>query len=307
MIQLPDVIVAKAREVGAEEWVRTIDDLVASVCADWGLTIEHPLDGGTEAFVAAVRRADGSPAVLKLMIPRAAEQGLGARAAELEATVLELAGGDGCAELYERDDGRGALLIERLGPSLFDLDLPLQQRLEIMTDCAVAMWRPASGIDVPTGAEKATWLIDAVTRWWDELDRPCGERTIEHAVQCAERRRSAHHDERAVLVHGDIHQWNTLRTLDGAAHKLVDPDGLLAAPEYDLGILMREDPAEPQELVGRARWLAERTGLDATAIWEWGVIERVSTGLLCRSIGLEPVGTEMLAAADRVSAEAPSL
>ncbi len=51
----------------------------------------------------------------------------------------------------------------------------------------------------------------------------------------------------------------------------------------------------------RASWLAARAGLDATAIWEWGVIERVSTGLLCAGIGLQPVGDQMLAAADRIS------
>ena len=93
-----------------------------------------------------------------------------------------------------------------------------------------------------------------------------------------------------MLVHGDVHQWNALRRGDGWA--LVDPDGLLAEPEYDLGILMREDPVElmtgdPRD---RARWLAARTGLDATAIWEWGAAERVSTGLLCLAIDLQPVG-----------------
>ena len=86
--------------------------------------------------------------------------------------------------------------------------------------------------------------------------------------------------------------------------KLVDPDGLLAEPEYDLGIIMREDPLDvrdddPHE---RARWLAARTGLDATSIWEWGVVERVSTGLLATKVGLQPVARQMLAVADRLSA-----
>ena len=48
-------------------------------------------------------------------------------------------------------------------------------------------------------------------------------------------------------------------------------------------------------------WLAARTGLDATAIWEWGVVERVSTGLYCAEIDLQPVGREMLATADHVA------
>lgn len=124
---------------------------------------------------------------------------------------------------------------------------------------------------------------------------------MEHALACAQRRVEAHDDERAVLVHGDVHEWNTLRADDG--FKLIDPDGLFAEAEYDMGILMREDPAElmhgdPAE---RARWLAMRTGLDAVAIWEWGVVERVSTGLVCTSIGLQPVGRQMLAAADRIA------
>ena len=135
---------------------------------------------------------------------------------------------------------------------------------------------------------------------WTDLDRPCSAAAVEHAVACAQRRAAAHDDERAVLVHGDVHQWNTLLGPDGWA--LVDPDGLLAEPECDLGILMREDPegllddADPYR---RARWLAARTGLDAVAIWEWGVAERVSTGLLAERVGLQPVGRRMLAVADR--------
>jgi streptomycin 6-kinase len=92
------------------------------------------------------------------------------------------------------------------------------------------------------------------------------ERAVEHALPSAERRIAAHDDERAVLVHGDVHQWNALQAPGG--FKLVDPDGLLAEAEYDMGILMREDPVEllegdPYE---RARRLANRTGLNPIAI-----------------------------------------
>jgi len=77
---------------------------------------------------------------------------------------------------------------------------------------------------------------------------------------------------------------------------------LWCEPEYDLGVIMREDPEELGDPMERAAWLASRTGLDAVAIHEWGVVERVSTGLLCTRIGLQPVGRSMLAAADRISA-----
>jgi streptomycin 6-kinase len=47
--------------------------------------------------------------------------------------------------------------------------------------------------------------------------------------------------------------------------------------------------------------LARLTGLDADAIWEWGALGRVSTGLHCTAIDLQPVAREMLAVADRVA------
>jgi len=68
----------------------------------------------------------------------------------------------------------------------------------------------------------------------------------------------------------------------------------------------REDPLEllegdtRQRAQRRARWLAVG-GLDASAIWEWGVVERVSTGLLAVKIGLQPVGSQMLTVADRIA------
>src|ERR1035438_6506808 len=159
-----------------------------------------------------------------------------------------------------------------------ELALPARQRHKILCSAAARVWRPAPGCGLPTGADKGRWLAGFITTTWEELGRPCTERAIEHALACAGHRIRAHDDERAVLVHGDVHQWNALEAQQG--FKLVDPDGLLAEAEYDLGVLMREDPLElldgdPQE---RARWLARRCGLNTTAIWEWGVIERVSTG-----------------------------
>jgi streptomycin 6-kinase len=199
-----------------------------------------------------------------------------------------------------RDDvERGALLLERLGRSLFELQLPILRRHEILVSAARRIWRPAPDSGLPSGAAKARWLGDFIAAMWEELDRPCSERTVDHALACAERRAAAHRDDTAVLVHGDVHQWNALAAGDG--FKLVDPDGLLAQPEYDLGIIMREDPLEG-DLHERARRLAQRTGLDADAIWEWGVVERVSTGLLGTRVGLQPVARQMLAAADQLAA-----
>ena len=285
----------KATVAGAEDWVRGLDALVADLQRDWSIAVGPAYPDATEAFVAEATMADGTLAVLKLVMPRDLD------AARGEITALRLANGEGCARLLRDDLDRGALLIERLGRSLHDLQLPIAPRHDILCATASRVWRPAPDCGLTTGAEKGRRLVDAITRGWEVLDRPCSERAVEYALACAARRIAAHDDERAVLVHGDVHQWNTLEA--GAGFKLVDPDGLLAEAEYDMGILMREDPRElldgdPHE---RAHALAARTGLDATAIWEWGVVERVSTGLLGTAIDLQPVAREMLEVADRIA------
>jgi streptomycin 6-kinase len=296
-LRVPVVVRNKALAHGASAWLDALPDLLAGIAADWQVTVGHVFGNATEAFVAEAACADGTPAVLKLLIPRSGD------AAAHEITALRLADGEGCVRLLRADVERSALLLERLGPGMFELALPIEERHEHLCAAASRLWRPAPDAGLPTGAEKGRRLVELVTRLWDELDRPCTERAVAHAVACAERRIAAHRDERASLVHGDVHQWNALLAPDGS-YKLVDPDGLLAEPEYDLGILLREDPSElmtgdPRE---RSRWLASRTDCDAESIWEWGVVERVSTGLVCTRVDLQPVGREMLAAADRIAA-----
>lgn len=281
MIQVPEVVRQKVLAVGADVWLDDLPLLVVRLEQEWGIAVGAAYSGSTEAFVAEAICEDGTPAVLKLLVPRSGD------AAENEIKVLRLTDGEGCVRLLREDAAHGALLLERLGRSLYELGLPIRRRHEILCSTATRVWRPAPDCALPTGAEKARWLADFITATWEELDHPCSERAIDHALTCAGRRLDAHRDERAVLVHGDIHQWNALEAPD--EFKLVDPDGLLAEPEYDLGVIMREDPldlldGDPHE---RARWLAARTGLDPTAIWEWGVVERVSTGLLCTRVALE--------------------
>jgi streptomycin 6-kinase len=295
MLQVPEVVRQKAFAVGAERWLDDLPLLVASLEQEWAIAVGDAYGDSTEAFVARVTCADGAAAVLKLIVPRSGD------AAGNEIAVLRLTGGEGCVRLLRDDAVRGALLLERLGRSLYELALPIRRRHEILCSMAARVWRPAPGCGLPTGAEKARWLAEFITATWEELDRPCSERAVDHALACAGRRADAHREERAVLVHGDVHQWNTLEARDG--FKLVDPDGLLAEPEYDLGIIMREDPLDllRGDAHERARWLAASTGLDVAAIWEWGVVERVSTGLLGTKVGLQPVAREMLAVAERVA------
>src|SRR5262249_2639878 len=150
-----------------------------------------------------------------------------------ERTVLRLAAGEGCVALLESDASLDASLLERLGRPLIELGLPLLRRHEILVDLAMAVWRPIGDVGLPTGAEKAARLADSIPGMWEATGRPCSRRAVDHALACAASRRAAFDPSRAVLVHGDVHQWNALEAPSG--FKLVDPDGLWCEPEYDLG------------------------------------------------------------------------
>ncbi len=295
MHEVPPVVRTNAHEAGAGRWLDRLPGLIAGLERDWAIRVGRSYGDATEAFVADAETADGRPAVLKLVVPRE-----GAAAAH-EIATLQLCAGQGCVALLRHDVGRGALLVERLGPSLYQRGIPMERRHEILCATAQLVWRPASGAGLPTGEEKARKLAEWIVTAWEELDRPCSTAAVDDALACADRRARAHDPARAVLVHGDVHQWNALAA--GEGYKLVDPDGLEAEPEYDLGIIMREDPTAllDGDPMARADLLAARTGLDATAIWEWGVVERMSTGLLGTRVALQPVASQMLATADRLA------
>jgi streptomycin 6-kinase len=295
MLEVPQVVRNKALAAGADRWLDDLPSIVADLEGLWGISVGRGFPHATEAFVAEATTSEGGQAVLKVHIDRPGNH------VSHEIRVLRTVAGDGCAELLQHDEARGARLLERLGRPLVELGLDIETRHAVLCDTAARVWRHEPDKSLQSGADKARWLARFVEHEWEGLGRPCSEAAVDHALACAHRRAAAHDDERAVLVHGDVHQWNALQSKTG--FKLVDPDGLRAEPEYDLGIIMREDPealleGDPRD---RAHWLAGRTGLDPTAIWEWGCIERVSTGLLGTRVGLQPVAREMLATAERIA------
>ena len=257
------------------------------------------MPNATEAAVVDATLSDGTRAVLKVLQPR-----WRANAAH-EVAVLRHAAGNGCVRLLRDDIARGALLLERLGPSLFQLGMPFEQRIPVLIQVARTMWRPAPHLGLPTGADMARRQAAEIAELWERYDRPCSRRAIDEALACAARRAAAHDDARAVLVHGDVHQWNTLQTLDGSAYKLIDPDGLVAEPAFDMGVLMREDL---DELVAGGAWaraaqLAAATGLDAEGIREWGVVQRAWNGLLSLDTGMAETGRYILDIVDALAVE----
>jgi len=293
-LDIPDQVRRTVMAGGNGAWLDELPGVVDSLAQEWSLTIGTSLAGGHAALVVEVTLDDGTPAVLKIGVP--------GRDVGQEAMMLRLANGVGCATLLREDLGRQALLLERLGAPMYDLVADPAKRHDLLCEVAVGLWRPIGpDIDLPTGARLAEQYADRLPRLWEQAGRPCSPATVADALDCMNRRRLAHDDRSAVLVHGDIHEMNALQASDGS-YKLIDPAGLRAEPACDLGTIVRCTPDLGDDLRARTERLASRTGVDATAIWEWGTIHRVVSGVYACSIGFQPFGALLLAEADRLTA-----
>ncbi|MFI6939907.1 aminoglycoside phosphotransferase family protein [Streptomyces sp. NPDC050418] len=287
----------KALSLGARgrAWVDGLPSLVRTVEDAWNLRIGAPLAGGTAACVASGVTASGEEVVVKLALPDGGFEG--------QARTLRVAQGRGYVRLLRYDSGWQALLLERLGEPLERLAGP-EQQLDVLAALLQQAWSVPPG-PTETFDDKARSLYELVDRLWHELGRPCPEPVVARALAGA-RQLEGFAVEECVPAHGDPHPGNALRVRSpragaGTGYVLIDPEGFLAPAAYDLGVVLREWNEQLLAAVEPARVaraycarLAAATGQDEAAVWEWGYLERVSTGLYCLAHGAPEAGMPFL-------------
>lgn len=303
-LQIPDAVLRRARSLGASgrNWLITVPSLLQSLCDDWSLQFGEVLTGGSESLTATVTRQDMRSAVLKIGMPGSADL---AR----EARVYQLADGKGYARCFRHDETRNAILLERLGDPIGTANLSTDTQISAICETLVSSWIQVNDtFGLLPGNQKAQWLADQVKKQWHQQGQPCSKAVIDRAVTFAVERARAHDLAGSVLVHGDAHEMNTLAVSagDSVKYKFIDPDGLYAEPACDLAVLMRGWNEEL--LIGdtkillqaRCEKLAQWSGVEAEPIWQWGYVERVSTGLHLLELGFSDEGAQFLAVAERV-------
>jgi streptomycin 6-kinase len=311
-LEVPEKVRRNAALMGdiGHAWLAELPQRITELEDRWAITIGQPARRGSEAFVAEARTSDGHDVVVKILIP-------GFDPERHEMCVLRQAQGVGYARLIRCDEISNTMLLEKLGPPLHEYHLPEETKINSLCATLREAWMAApESLVLATGAEKAAELSQVIEAYWDSLGRPCSRFTMELALSYAERRKRAFDPELAVLAHGDAHEWNALaapRSTTG--FKFIDPDGAFAEPAFDLGVPMREwgnvmPESDPVQLgYRRCRLLSQCTGVEFQPIWEWGLLQCVSNGLLLLRIGLEnPAAVEFAMATAWAAAEpAPSL
>ena len=307
LITVPESVRQKVAALGVEglSWLADLNDLIGELEQDWQVIVRSSLEGGSEAYVAQARTTGGSRVILKVAIPESP----GTTVLANEITALTIADGHGYVRLLRSDLSRRALLLEPLGIALRDLGYSTRAQIDIICTTLRESWLPiTSESRLPSGASAAQWHAKFITNLWETLNRPCSQQALETALSFTQARANAFDPASAVLVHGDAHNNNTLQNLSQSSQehpsfKLIDPDGLSAEPACDLGVLMREwideliaDPVKHG--CERCAYLSHLTGTDAQAIWQWGFIQSISTGLFLLRVGQQQAGIQMLKVAE---------
>ena len=218
------------------------------LAARWQLTLGDRLPAGAGGRVYRATRADGTPAVLKLLHPH--------REALQEGDALERIGGDGAIRLLERDDDRHALLLELCVPGTPVSALGTGEAMDVIVGLLPRLWKDATGFH--TLAEEVAW--------WEELDE-LDDRARSLARDLAPTQREL------VLCNQDLHGDNVL-----AAQRepwlVVDPKPLAAEREFQAAPILRSGELghSRRQLLYRLDRLAE-LGLDRGRMIGWTVVQ----------------------------------
>jgi streptomycin 6-kinase len=271
---IPTLLVRNVRQYWPErgdEWLAALPGLLDHIIADWGLIVAEP-HRMTIHWVSSVVLRDGSPGVLKLGVPDGH--------LDAEAEALRIFDGDGAARLLAEDRKRGAMLLEKIlpGTPVSELEDDEDATAALIAvgrqlhrappeDCTLPHLRTLAGgftkYRASDGLVPAA-MVERAARFFDEL--------------CE----SAPAD---VVLHGDLHHDNVLRT-EGGGWLAIDPHGFVGDAGYDAGAMLYNPNPENRELAvqrlvpRRIEQLAEHDDLDRVVAWGYvmGVLSQIWAG-----------------------------
>lgn len=268
-------------------WAGRLPGLAAEYVGRWGLRPERVLEpGGNISMVVLVRRADGSPAALKL--------GMVTAETEHEPAALAHWDGRGAVRLLDSDPGDGVMLLERLQGDVSLRSLPEPRAMLEAAGVARRLWvDPGCGHRFPTVAGYVAGLAGPVRERAAALGPGEGGDGVRRLADEALRTQEellADPPERVVL-HGDLHHGNVLGG-DRAPWLAIDPKPLVGERAYDLAWLVRDrletlaaSPGPDAAARRRVTKLADALDVDRDRLRGWTLFRAVEAGLWCLSVG----------------------
>jgi streptomycin 6-kinase len=251
---LPEQLLANCRKVPErQEWLLSLPSRLEELTSRWSLRIDAPFDHAnvTCSCVAAVLRADGTPAVLKLGMPQV-------EGAD-EIRGLRFWNGDPTVQLLEADDERGAMLLERCLPGYMLRSEPEDKQNLVIAALLKRLWRRSTSLN---GIHAFRHLSELLNVWRQEtLDQAQhwpDAGLVREGLQIFEALGKPAHTD--TLLATDLHAGNVLLS-QRESWLMIDPKPFVGDPPYDVVQHLHNCEArlhaDPRGMVKRLGELAE--------------------------------------------------
>jgi streptomycin 6-kinase len=279
-------------------WLDRLPSLVLQAARRFDVQIGPPFDpGGQLAWVAPVRRHDGSDAVLKVSAPHPE--------ADHEAAALAAWDGDGAIRLLGVADDLGALLLERCAPGSALLEAEAEAVAPVGAELAARLHRAAPPPGLPS-------LTDVLGGWADETERVAaatgrldGDDLLVLGLHLMRTAPDEVAPEGQVLLHGDLNPTNVLRARRGS-WLAIDPQAMVGDPAYDgVRVVLQPDPLATKDpaatLRGRLAVVAEEMQVDHERLRRWCLAQAVQLAVSADPVHSHVDGATALAHARLVA------
>ncbi|GGX09666.1 aminoglycoside phosphotransferase family protein [Streptomyces noursei] len=267
LIDVPDAFVASYGAHGAAEraWLAELPALGAAFLDRWALRPDGPARYGMASLVLPVRRADATPAALKLQRPR--EETAGATPG------LRAWRGNGIVRLLDHDEASATQLLERL-----DAGRPLSavpddtEALRILAELMARLVAVPAPAGLRQLADLAAAMLDQTPQAVRTLHDPAERRLVR---TCASAVAGLLGESGNRLLHWDLHYDNVLAA-EREPWLAIDPEPLAGDPSFELlpALVNRWDDVAATGDVRRAvlrrfDLLTEVVGLDRERAAGW--------------------------------------
>ncbi|QJT04490.1 kinase [Streptomyces asoensis] len=270
-------------------WLEKLPEAARQAVALRELTVDRvQVPGGRTSLVVLVRRADGTPAVLKLAPPRFRP--------EAERAALAHWDGLGAVQLLEGPQTAGALLLERLHPDVSVRSLAEAKALLEAAGTLRRLWvEPPAGHSFESVADRTGRQAQAM-RASAEAEPEVA--ALVDAALAARTELLAEPPEHR-LLHGTFRQSKVLAG-ERVPWLAVGPDPVVGECAFDLARLVRDrvedliaSPSGAATTRRRVKRLAESLELDQERLRGWTLFRAVESGLRALRVG-RPRDAELL-------------
>ncbi|MGW0791016.1 aminoglycoside phosphotransferase family protein [Streptomyces sp. NPDC002911] len=271
-------------DAAAAEWLGRLPALTGDALSAHSVSLDRVCaPGGRSSLVLLVRRADGTPAVLKIAPPGAAPA--------LERAALEHWNGWGAVEHLVAPGAAApdeSLLLERLHHEMSLRSLPEAKALLEAAGTVRRLWvEPPAGHAFETVAERTAGQVEPM-RAAAALD-PALEPLVSAAL--AAREELVQDSDELFLLHGNFRQSKVLSG-ERAPWLAVGPEPLTGERAYDLARLVRDrvedliaSPGGAVTARRRVKKLADSLEVDPARLRGWTLFRAVESGTRALTAG----------------------